>query len=215
MSFLNPDSDFMQGLTTCVNYILLNVLCFLCCMPIITIGASLTAKYYVSMKLVRGEEPALMQAFFKSFKENFKQSTLVWLLLAAIMLFLGYDWYVIHESGGQYPAFYQILLCVVSVLTGGVFFTVFPLIARFYMSVKEVIRAAAVFTIVHLIRVVIALFVMALPYVLGIWYVEWALALWLFITGVALYYNSRFFVKNFDKIENVESGKEEAEDHEM
>lgn len=190
----------MQAVTTCANYVILNVLCLLCSMPVITLGAAQTAKYYVSMKLARGEDPYVIKDFFKSFLSNLKQATFVWSILAAICAFLAYDWYVIFKGGMQAPTFYKVLLGIASFVAGGVFFTVFPLLARFYMSTKELIRGAAIFALGHLLRVAIGLFVMVIPYVIGAWYLREALGIWFFITGFALYYNSRFFVKEFDKV---------------
>jgi len=55
----------------------LNLLWCICSIPIFTIGASTTAVYYVTLKLVRDEEDGTFRSFFKSFKENFKQATAI------------------------------------------------------------------------------------------------------------------------------------------
>ena len=68
MGAFHPDSEFMQALSRVADYVILNVLCVLFSLPVITAGAAMTAKYYVSMKIVRGEEPAVWQAFWKSFR---------------------------------------------------------------------------------------------------------------------------------------------------
>lgn len=210
MSFLRPDSDFMNAVSRCVDYILLNLLCVLCCIPIVTVGASLTAKYYVSMKLVRGEEPVVTKSFFHSFRENFRQSTQVWGILAAFLLVLAADWYLIWnaQEGVMNPAF-SIFLAVLSVITAGIVFCVFPMLARFHISNKEVIKGAAVFTLMKLPRVILALGVIVATYAVGIWYIEWFPVIWLLSTGVMLYYNSRMFVKEFRRLEEPEGADAE------
>ena len=64
----------MQFIGKVADFILLNLLTLVCSLPIITFGAAYTAKYYVSMKIVRGEEGTLFKAYFKAFKDNFKQA---------------------------------------------------------------------------------------------------------------------------------------------
>ena len=73
MNILRPDSEVMEFLGKATDLIILNLLCVLCSIPIITIGAAFTAKYYVSMKIAKGEEPSAVKSFFKSFCLNFKQ----------------------------------------------------------------------------------------------------------------------------------------------
>ena len=77
MNIFKFESPVMQFIGKVADFILLNLLTIVCSLPIITFGAAYTAKYYVSMKIVRGEEGTLFKSYFKSFKENFKQSTII------------------------------------------------------------------------------------------------------------------------------------------
>lgn len=70
----------------------LNILWLVCSLPIITIGASTTALIYSCMKLHK-EEGYATKNFFHSFKENFKQSTVIWLIYIAVGAILGADLY--------------------------------------------------------------------------------------------------------------------------
>lgn len=87
MDFLRFDSDFMTSISRAADYVLLNMLCVLFCIPVVTAGAAVTAKYYVAMKIVRGEEPVVLKAYFKSFRENFKQATVIWLIALFMIAF--------------------------------------------------------------------------------------------------------------------------------
>lgn len=216
MPFLRPDSEFMNAVSTCADYVILNVLCLIFCLPVVTAGAAMTAKYYVSMKMVRGEEPAVTKSFFHAFRQNFRQSLAVWGILGGILCLLALDWYLIvnAETGTMNPVF-SVLLAVLTLLVLGTAFCAFPLLARFQMSTKEVIRGGAVFTMMKLPRVILALVICALTYFVGFWYMEWFLAIWIFSTAVMLYYNSRMFVKEFQKLEEqngIESVRNDAED---
>ena len=52
----NLDSPIMVFLGKVGDLIWLNVLTMICCIPIVTVGASITALHYVSIKMVRNEE---------------------------------------------------------------------------------------------------------------------------------------------------------------
>ncbi|MGN0383363.1 MAG: YesL family protein, partial [Eubacterium sp.] len=60
--------------------LLLNLIWLMSSLPIITIGASTTALYYVLMKAARGEKVDVNSDFFKSFTLNFRQSTILWII---------------------------------------------------------------------------------------------------------------------------------------
>ena len=69
------DSPLFSFLNKVADLILLNILTMICCLPIITIGASMTALHYVVLKMVRDEESYIVRSYFKSFRQNFKQAT--------------------------------------------------------------------------------------------------------------------------------------------
>ena len=209
MSLFNPDSEFWSAVGKCADYVLLNILCLLFMLPIVTAGAAMTAKYYVAMKIERGEEPVLWRSFWGSFRKNFKQTTIVWMIYFFVLVFLAADWRWVIESGRLHSgSLFPWLLLIVSVITAGSMLCVFPMLARFHMKTKEAIRGAVMLTVMKLPRVLLMIFLVVIPYIIGAWYIEWFLAIWFFITGVALYYNSKMFVKEFKKIE----GEEEPED---
>lgn len=90
-NFFPSDGKFNRISDKVGNIFELNLLCLLCCVPVITAGASLTACYYVAMRMVRNEEQSIARDFFRSFRRNFKQGTLIWLLLTlfSFVLFVG------------------------------------------------------------------------------------------------------------------------------
>lgn len=215
MSLFSPDSEFWGAVGKCVDYVLLNILCLLLMLPIVTAGTAMTAKYYVSMKISRGEEPAIWQSFWKSFRKNFKQTTIVWVIYVFILGLLAADWYWVYATGRLHSgSLFPWLLLIISVLAAGSAYCVFPMLARFHMTTKEAIRGAVMFTVLKLPRVILILFLAVIPYFIGAWYIEWFLAIWFFITGVALYYNSRMFVKEFKKLEGEEVPEDVMEEAE-
>lgn len=136
MKFLSYDSPFSQLLLKLCYSCYLNLLWLICCIPIVTIGASTTALYYTSLKIVRGEDHALGHMFFRSFRENFRQSTVLWLILLATGLFLAGDGYLAYRlraaSTGAPAVLWTLILALVigaAVVYTIVLLFVFPLVA--------------------------------------------------------------------------------------
>ena len=89
----NYDNPVWRFIGKFWDVLILNVLWLVCSIPIVTIGASTTAMYYVTLKLARDEDGYTIRSFFKSFKENFRQATVIWLIFLAVVFLLGFDLY--------------------------------------------------------------------------------------------------------------------------
>ncbi len=136
MKFFSYESKFSQLLLKLCYACYLNLLWFLCSIPIFTIGASTTALYYSCLKVVRDEESHVAATFFRAFRQNFKQATVLWLILLAAGLFLAGDGYILYHlrlsSQGPAAVLWTLILAVViavSVIYVIVLTYVFPLVA--------------------------------------------------------------------------------------
>ena len=136
MKFFSYESKFSQLLMKLCYACYLNLLWLLCSLPVFTIGASTTALYYASLKVVRGEASYVGRLFFRAFRENFRQATVLWLILLGIGLFLGADGYILYHlraaSAGTAAIFWTLILALViavSVVYVIVLEYVFPLLA--------------------------------------------------------------------------------------
>ena len=87
------DNPLIQLLTALADVILTNLLCLICCLPVVTAGASIAATYKVMLNLSQDTGGGIWNTFFTAFRENFKQATAVWLitLLVGASLSLGAD----------------------------------------------------------------------------------------------------------------------------
>ena len=215
MKFFNIDGPFMTILTRAVNYIFLYILSAVCSLPVVTAGASTTAKYYVAMKLVRQEEPSVWKSFFKAFKENFKQATIVWVIELVVATVLFFDWfYILQMELTQVGRIIKIALLVLTVFCLLAGLAAFPLIARYQMSTKEIIKASFVFAFLHPFRMVFVLFWMIVPMYLIFRYPNWAIGIWPIVPAMATFFNGKMFMKQFklieDKRERTSAAGEEA-----
>lgn len=160
------DSPLMQFLTKVADLIILNILFLVFSIPIFTMGASMSAMYYVTLKLVKDEECYVTKQFVASFKENFKQATLIWVVMLIIAIGLVYDAYV-SVTGGS-PEVFKIVLIVLSVIWGIMFIHVFPLIAKFDNTTLNIIRNALVIGLTHAVKTAFMILFTAVPFVV-IW----------------------------------------------
>lgn len=112
-----PDGWFIKYGGKVWDLIWLNLLTLLCCLPCVTIGASLTAMHYVLLKLYRDEESGITRAFFKSFRQNFVQAFLTELLSAAVCYPLTIALYLSYR---QHQGILTVLLLLVLFLLLGV-----------------------------------------------------------------------------------------------
>ena len=144
MKFFSYESKFSQLLLKLCNACMLNVLWFVCSLPIVTMGAATTALYYACLKLVRDEDSHVAAQFFRSFRQNFRQATQIWLILLGCGLFLGLDGYILYHlrltSGGTMGVIWTLALAAViaaALVLVIVLEHVFPLLA----SVENTSRA--------------------------------------------------------------------------
>ena len=149
MKFFSYESKFSQLILALCQCCLLNLLWLICSLPVITIGASTTALYYVCIKIIRGEEQYVIPMFFRSFRENFRQATQLWLILLPIGVLLGVDGYVLYHlrSSSAVPmaVLWTLILAVViavSIVYVIVLLYVFPLLASVSNTNRAMLKNA-------------------------------------------------------------------------
>lgn len=206
MGFLRYDSDFMIFLGRLADLMWLNILCFVCSLPIITFGAAVSAKYYTAMKLERGEATGVTKAFFHSFKQNLAQNTWLSIIVLIIVFFFGWNWLLVY--GGTLTNTIVVgLLAIFTVMFAITVFCMFPMLARFETKNFAAFRNALVFGIVHLPRVVLGVAMAVAPLIISYYNIKWAWLICLSISTLTLYYNAIFFIKKFQILEEQTFGE--------
>ena len=132
----NLDNPFMLALNKLADLIILNFLTMICCIPVITIGASMTALHYVALKIVRDEETYIIKGFFKSFKQNFKQATIMWIIILLVGGILIGDFVILNKSGIAFPAWIRTALIAIGILFVFANMHTFPMLAKFENTIK-------------------------------------------------------------------------------
>lgn len=143
-NLFNLDGPVLQFINKIVYSVYLNILWFVCCIPVVTVGASTTALFYVTLKISKNEEGSITKAFFHSFQQNLKQGTLIWLILLALGIILGIDGYILYHMRFE-NVFWTLctaVFCVAAAAYAIVLMYIFPLLARFDNTVGAMFKNA-------------------------------------------------------------------------
>lgn len=155
-NIFNLESPLMQMLTRVGDMILLNVLFLICCVPVITAGASVAAMHKVIQELIYETDSGTIKGFFRAFKANFKQATILWIIVLLVIVSLGCDVLLIvtYFSGSEAVKWMLGLLAVLAVLVCCVVAYMIPLIVRYENTLRQHLSNAAVLAIIKLPRTI-------------------------------------------------------------
>ncbi len=147
-----PIGSFLGRMT---DLIVLNLLTCLCCIPVITAGAAFTALHYMSLKLARNEEGYIVKGYFKSFKQNFRQATILWLIVLLVFAIFAGDWYVIRYTPVTFPKEFTIVLFAAGFVALIVLLYLFPVLAKFENTIANTVKNAAMIAFISFPRAIL------------------------------------------------------------
>ena len=139
MNWLAPDSKFMRAWSNLVDGVWINILMLVTSIPIITIGAALTAGHDACRRSIEGEGKGVTSNYFKSFKTNFIKATLLWLPFLVALIALVWSWIVLQITPLLIPKFALTIVWLIG------FEWVWALQARFENSFWRTLGNAFVF----------------------------------------------------------------------
>lgn len=150
MSIFHFDGKLYRFLVKFWNIIWIGVLWIVFSIPVFTIGSASSAAYYAMMKAVRKGFDRPTHDFIKSFKENFKQGsllTVIYGIIGALFVFAFLFYY--HQPGdialGMRWLFLILLLLYVSAVT-----ICFIWLSRFVITIKRAITYPMILAVLHL-----------------------------------------------------------------
>lgn len=152
MGIFNVDGGIMKALGKVTDIICLSILFFICSIPIFTIGTAGTALYYTVNKVIRNDRGYIFKDYVIAFKNNFKQTTPVWLLVLVLSVVLGMDIYLMYQwgqNGSKLGALVVVFLIMAMFLMAWTFY-LFAYMARFENTRKQSMKNAALIALVNL-----------------------------------------------------------------
>ena len=144
------DGPLWRALNFIADVMVLHVLWLVHSLPLVTIGASTTALYYAMMKRIRTNEGQVTANLRQSFKANFRQATILWLIAAAAGAILWLDLNFCTTWGGTAG---KVMLAGCSLLLAPCWMTLlylFPVLAKFTGSVYDTFKNALLMSVRHL-----------------------------------------------------------------
>lgn len=195
---LQKDGKFVKVLNRIADLVGLNLLAILFCIPIITIGASITAVYGCIFRIQEKREGYLTKDFWKLFKECFRSSTIIYLVGVAVVAMLYLD-YQIFATDSRLDIL-QVLMVAGGIVVAEIFTYAFPMESYFENSLKATVKNALLLGISNIPYTLLMLGINVFPFFLvaripvtfGIWFL-------IGISGVA-WINSFFLKKIFSKV---------------
>lgn len=138
MKFLAYDGPFMTWFRRLINYILLGILWVLASIPVITFGAATTAAFQTAEISIHKDEGKMFHTFYKCFRKEFKQATLLWLLELPLLAILVMDLLLVSKS-----TLSGILQCIIYVVVLAMFCWIqlwFGYLSKFVDTTRTLLR---------------------------------------------------------------------------
>lgn len=216
MRLFSVDGPLYSALDSFAKLVLCNLYFVLFSIPIVTIGASLTALYTCTLRLVyeeSREEKLVFLEFWHAFRRNFKQATALWLICLGVILGLSVYFFVVQRLAGAFGLVYHVTFYLLAMLFLFGFLYIFPLQARFVNTVKNTLRnawllsvAALPWTVLTVLLIAGSVYVTLImnPNAVGTFTYLWA------VCGFSLvaYFQSFLLRQAFRKLEPEKPGDE-------
>ena len=163
-SLFRLDSPVMQMLSKVADLMIVNVLFWLCCLPVVTAGASLAAMHKVTQSIALEEDGGVVKPFFRAFRDNFKQATLGWLVVIVLLAGLGADLILsISYLTGNTLLACKWICAVVAAIVLAISEYYFQLIVRYENTMRQHLMNSAILAVVKLPRTIAMMFLTLLP----------------------------------------------------
>lgn len=202
-SLFSPDSKLMKVLSTLADLLILNVMYCVSCLGVITIGAANTALYSAIFKLNTERECSSWKDYWQAFKANFKQATLIWLIISGLFVVAAVDIYAGNAYGGVFmvlrPFFWIIL-----VSAGLCYSTVFSILSRYDNTVLATIKNSLLVSVANLPKSLALTALHALPIAVFLWdiatFLKWSALLVVLYPAALAYVGRLLFEKVYLKL---------------
>jgi len=193
--FFKLDGPFFKYGTILADIIILTLLWAVCSIPLITVGISTTALFYVATKQTSDKEGYVTANFFRSFKANFIQGIIITIILSVVgfLIYTSIRFASLLTSGKEfvltldYIAAFEVIIVALYI---------FPLLSRFDMKITELFKTAFFLANRHMFTT-ITCFILFVAIVLMCLFVN---PVFMFASiGVYAYFSSYMFMRIFRK----------------
>lgn len=151
-----------------LEFLKISLLWLLCSLPIVTMGAATVAAYTITLKMVDEEEGYIAKPFFKAFKENLFQGSLLGIiaLVAAYAIYL--DFQLFNAVENNPIIFLMVGIIGIFLLVMGTVFA-FPLLARYQNTIPKTMRNSYRIATRCFLRTLLMIFILLVELVVFLW----------------------------------------------
>lgn len=158
-------SNFYTVMESAFDIMQMSILWLICCLPVITIGASTAALYYTVNKVWKNKKGYVAQEFFRAFRLNLKPGILLYGVLGAAMIVVQLNLGIVREKiSGDIGIFFTMLYWLLLIILWGIQLYVFPLLSRFDMPAGWFLKVGIYMCFRHIGRTIMLLLVTALAF---------------------------------------------------
>lgn len=200
MSFFSVDGPLYRFISRFWDMIKLNFLWLLCSLPIVTMGASTAAAFSITLKMVDEQEGYIAKDFFKAFKSNLKQGSIMGILflIAIVALWLDFQFFNLLDTN---PVIFLIMGFIGIFIVTLTFLYAFPLLARYQNSIINTMKNSFDISIRYFVRTLLLIFVLIFEVMICMWN-EWTLIVGVLIGPACIFLTiSGFALRFFRELE--------------
>ena len=166
---INMDNPVFSFFYTLADLVIANMMTFLCCLPVVTIGAALAANHYVTQSIIYKTGGSLIRTYFKKFIEYFKHATIVWLVQVFVLAVLGFNMYlVLVYFNDTFRNILIVLMALFALFILAVDALMVPLLVRYDNKLSEHFHNAVILFSQKFMRTLILIILKLFPIILGL-----------------------------------------------
>lgn len=205
-NLFNLEGGFFNAMGKVFDIMLVSLVWFLCCLPIVTIGPATTALYYSMVKSIRRERGYVTKEFFHSFRVNLKQGMISGLIYTVIALVLAFNFNIVKQMNNKVGTVLFGIYIVMSILVYIAAIYTFPNLSRFTLTLKGLFKNAIIMSITHLPSTIL----MAAIIAVGVFTVGYIPITILFVPGLVCLLVSFIMEKILKKYTPEDAGQADA-----
>ena len=164
MKFFSVDSPVYKFLSKFLDVVKLNFFWILFSIPIVTVGASTVAAMSIGLRMVDDEEGYIGKSFWKAFKENWKQGTILW-VITVVAIYAIYLDFQLFEAVDKNPIIFLIIGMVSVALAIVALIYSYPLAARYETTLVNTIQNSINISRKYFGRTLLLVIVLAVEYI--------------------------------------------------
>jgi len=164
----------------------------------------MTALHYVVLKMVRDEESYIVRSYFKSFKQNFKQATIIWLILMLVGGILLGDIFILNFSAIPFSNWIRIALFTVIIIVLLATMHLFPVLARFDNTIKNTFKNSFFMGILTFPKTILMLLCWVAPLLIAAFIVQATPVVFMLGISAPAYLCAKLYNKTFKRFEPEE-----------